>query len=124
MRETAADAGLFLLLEAFDQKDLDRAGALLMGAPAEQPPILVGLNTRDLSTLAVDESRLEALATGFPVGAPRVAESGVLDPAGAARAASLGYDLALVGTALMRDPHPAGLAAGMIAAGRAAKTDA
>lgn len=124
MRETAADAGLFLLLEAFDQEDLDRAGALLMSAPAGQPPMLVGLNTRDLSTLAVDETRLEALAHGFPHGAPRVAESGVLDPAGAARAASLGYDMVLVGTALMRAPDPAALVAGMLATGRAAKAEA
>ena len=88
------------------------------------PTLLVGLNTRDLSSLAVDESRLEDLASAFPVGAPRVAESGVLDAEDAARAASLGYDLALVGTALMRAHDSAALVREMLSAGRAARSGA
>ena len=56
----------------------------------------------------------------MPDGFPAVAESGILTPEDAARAAALGYGLALVGTALMREADPAGLAKAMIGAGRAA----
>ena len=50
----------------------------------------------------------------------RVAESGVATADDAARAARHGYDLALVGSALMSAPDPATLAGAMLAQGRAA----
>jgi len=118
MLAAAREQGLFVLLEAFDEADLDRAGALLAGLPPGG--VLVGVNTRDLRTLEVDGGRLEALAPKMPAGAPAVAESGILSPEDAARAAALGYDLALVGTALMRSAEPAALASRLIEAGRAA----
>jgi len=49
-----------------------------------------------------------------------VAESGVATAADAARVAAAGYDLALVGSALMSAEAPAQLAGAMLAAGRAA----
>jgi indole-3-glycerol phosphate synthase len=116
---TAREYGLFALLEAFDEADLERAGALLEDAPGG-PPVLVGVNTRDLRTLAVDPGRLARLAPRLPAGAPAVAESGLHDAADAAAAAALGYRLALVGTALMRAPDPGKLAADMLSAGRQA----
>jgi indole-3-glycerol phosphate synthase len=118
MIAAAREQGLFVLLEAFDEADLDRAGALL--ATTSPGEVLVGVNTRDLRTLEVDAGRLEALAPRMPEGAPAVAESGILTPGDAARAALLGYELALVGTALMRSADPAALASQLIEAGRAA----
>ena len=56
----------------------------------------------------------------LPSGVARVAESGVATAADAARVAAAGYDLALVGSALMSAADPAGLAAAMLSEGRAA----
>lgn len=78
------------------------------------------MNCRDLVTLQVVPGRLEALASRLPQGAPRVAESGVATPVDAARMAQAGYDLALVGSALMAGGEPRQLAAGMLEAARAA----
>jgi indole-3-glycerol phosphate synthase len=50
----------------------------------------------------------------------RVAESGVATAADAARAAAHGYDLALVGSALMSAPDPRALASAMLGEARAA----
>jgi indole-3-glycerol phosphate synthase len=51
---------------------------------------------------------------------PRVAESGVAGAEDAQRLGAAGYGLILVGSALMRDQDPAGLARALIEAGRAA----
>jgi len=112
MVDTAREQGMFVLLEAFDERDLARAGKLVPAS--EGPPVLAGVNTRDLRTLDVDPGRLEALARSLPPGIPGVAESGILSPEDAAAAAALGYRLVLVGTALMRSPAPGALAREMI----------
>ena len=83
-------------------------------------PLLVGINSRDLVTLKVVPGRLEELAAKLPADVPRVAESGVADAADAARLARAGYQLALVGSALMTAEDPAVLLAAMLAAGREA----
>ena len=118
MLAAAREHGLFVLLEAFDEADLERAGPCLAAGSGNGPPVLVGVNSRDLRTLAVDAGRLTRLAPRLPPGVPAVAESGLHTPADAAEAAALGYCLALVGTALMRAADPGALAAGMLAAGR------
>jgi len=110
--EAAGVSGMFVLLEAFDGPELDRAGRFL------GPDVLVGLNCRDLRSLAVEPGRLTDLAPRFPAGAVRVAESGLETPSDAARLAACGYDLALVGTALMRSADPASAVAEFVAAGR------
>ena len=114
---TAREHGLFVLLEAFDEADLERAAPHLDGW-SEAAPVLVGVNSRDLRTLAVDPARLARLAPLLPPGVPAVAESGLHTAVDAAEAAALGYRLALVGTALMRAQDPGALAAAMLAAGR------
>lgn len=124
MLAAAREQALFVLLEAFDESDLERAAALLAGGrnPGEAP-VLVGVNTRDLRTLAVDPERLARLAPRLPAGVAAVAESGLHTPADAAAAAALGYRLALVGTALMRAAEPARLVKDMLAAGRRTVTE-
>jgi indole-3-glycerol phosphate synthase len=116
--EAAAQLGLFVLLEAFDELDLKLA-AELVRAHGERAALLVGVNCRDLVTLKVVPGRLEALAPLLPRTVPRVAESGVASGADAARVAAGGYDLALVGSALMQSGDPLALAGSMLAAGRA-----
>jgi indole-3-glycerol phosphate synthase len=115
MIATAAVTRLFVLLEVFDERDLERAVRALEGAPE---PALVGVNARNLATLAVDVGRHAALAALAPPHMTRVAESGIETPDDAARVARLGYSAALVGSALMRSADPGALVAGMIAAGR------
>jgi len=111
---------LFVLLEAFDEPDLERLQEVL--ARSGGAGLLAGVNSRDLVTLQVVPSRLEQLARWLPPGIPRVAESGVASAADARRVAEAGYDLALVGSALMSGDDPAALASAMLTAARAART--
>lgn len=115
----AAETGLFVLLEAFDQDDLERAGRSARAGRDLGLRALVGLNARDLVSLTVDPHRLHRLSGSFPPGFPKVAESGLQDPDSITRAAGWGYDLGLVGTALMREADPSTAVSSMIQAGRA-----
>lgn len=117
--EAVSQLGLFALLEAFDEADLALA-AELAGQYGARAALLVGVNCRDLVTLKVVPGRLEALAPLLPRSVPRVAESGVANSLDAARLVASGYDLALVGSALMQSGDPLTLAASMLKAGRAA----
>ena len=117
--EAAGELGLFALLEAFDDADLILAAALVRTFGA-RCSLLVGVNCRDLVTLKVVPGRLESLAPLLPDSVPRVAESGVANSSDAARVAAAGYDVALVGSALMQAGDPFQLSSSMLAAGRAA----
>lgn len=116
----AVDRGLFVLLEAFDGADLSRCRARAAAWSAAAAPLLVGVNTRDLSTLQVDGGRLERLVPELPTAVPCVAESGLTQPQDARRVRRMGYRLALVGSALMASDDPGALLASMLAAGRGA----
>lgn len=116
----AAEADLFVLLEAFDAEDLERTRAVLELRPPTAAPVLVGVNARDLRTLRVDPRRQLALGRNLPSDRPCVAESGILTPEDAAAARRAGYGLALVGTALMRAEDPGQLVRALRSAGRAA----
>jgi indole-3-glycerol phosphate synthase len=118
--DTALSLGMFVLLEAFDIPDIELAHALVDSRRAQRDLLLVGVNSRDLVTLKVVPGRLDSLASALPRDVPRVAESGVATAADAARVAAAGYDLALVGSALMSAAQPAQLAGAMLAEGRAA----
>lgn len=110
MVDLAAELDMFVLLEAFDAEDLARA--------ARFKRALVGLNCRNLSTLDVDNTRFDDLASAFLGDQIRVAESGMSGPEDARRVAEMGYTLALVGSALMRCQDPGVLIADMTAAGQ------
>ena len=118
----AADRlGLFVLIEAFDEADIEIATDLVARHGGGNSKLLIGINSRDLVTLKVVPGRLEALVDRLPAGVPRVAESGVDSPEAAARLARSGYDMALIGSALMTTHDPAALLSAMIAAGRGAR---
>lgn len=121
--DCARELGLFVLLEAFDEADIERAHAIVE-SHGDAASLLVGLNCRDLDTLQVVPGRLEALAATLPTSVPRVAESGVASANDAARVAAAGYDLALVGSALMGARVPAELVRDLLVAGRGARRDA
>jgi indole-3-glycerol phosphate synthase len=115
MIEAAAALGMFTLVEAFTATDLERAVDAMAGA---RGACLLGVNARDLATLAIDESRHAELAVGAPAGIVLVAESGIATPDDAARVVRNGYGAALVGEALMRANDPASVLGAMIASGR------
>jgi indole-3-glycerol phosphate synthase len=126
--DCARTLGLFVLLEAFDEADIeamhDIIGASIQRRASQDTapslaPVLAGLNCRDLATLQIVPQRLIELAHLLPTNVPRVAESGVVSPDDAARVAKAGYEYALVGSALMQGGDPHVLAAAMLQAGRA-----
>jgi indole-3-glycerol phosphate synthase len=118
--DAALELGMFVLLEAFDPDDIELMHTLVGTRAAQRDLLLAGVNCRDLTTLAVLPGRLDELAPLLPTTVRRVAESGVATAADAARAARNGYDLALVGSALMSAANPGTLAAAMLGEARAA----
>src|SRR5207237_1184827 len=81
----AGSLGLFVLLEAFDARDIELVCELIE-AHAGASPLLAGVNCRDLATLQVLPQRLLELAPLLPARAPRVAQSGAAADAAACRA--------------------------------------
>jgi len=120
--DTALQLEMFVLLEAFDEPDIALAHELVDARAAHHDLLLVGVNSRDLTTLKVVPGRLDALGAKLPRSVKRVAESGVATAGDAARMARNGYDVALVGSALMSAPDPAALARDMLSAARKAKS--
>jgi indole-3-glycerol phosphate synthase len=118
--DCAAMLRMFVLLEAFDEEDLACARQIVTERAGRREQILVGVNARDLNTLQVVTGRLEALAAKLPAGVPHVAESGVSSGEDAAKLARAGYQLILVGSALMADDEPQALLREMLEGGRAA----
>lgn len=122
MLDCAFEHDLFVLLESFSEEDLQRTLQLLgrskIGDQAARTKFLIGVNTRDLRTLEVDPNRLKAFSTTLPKDVVAVAESGQRDAKDAARVAGWGYNMTLVGTALMRADDPKALIADMLAGGR------
>jgi indole-3-glycerol phosphate synthase len=112
MADLALGMGMFVLVEAFDEGDLDAAGVVF------DRTVLVGVNARDLDTLAVDRGRHAEMARLLPGHLPAVAESGMMSPDDVAGVAAAGYRLALVGTAVSTSGDPAGLVRRLVAAGR------
>jgi len=120
----ARESGLFVLLEGFDADDLERIPGLLPTDSASPvPPVLSGVNCRNLVSLEVDFERFATLASHLPARVPAIAESGVLGPEQIRRVARLGYSGALVGSALMRSPEPRSAVRRLLAAGRAARAE-
>ncbi len=89
--------GMDAVVEAHTADEVDRA--VTLGAP------VIGINNRDLTTLAVDLATTERLSTRVPADRVLISESGIEDRADADRLASL-VDAFLVGSALVRHPDP------------------
>lgn len=118
--DCARALGLFVLLEAFDARDLELVRELVASHTGHNL-LLAGVNCRDLDTLEVAPGRLLELSPLLPPSVPCVAESGVTSAADVREIAAAGYRLALVGSALMRGGDPRTLARTLLAAGRAAR---
>jgi len=108
--DRALEIGLEPLVEAHDEAELKRA------LPTNAR--IIGINNRDLRTLAVDTDRATRLRGLVPDDRLVVAESGVRDAATVAAWRAVGFDAALVGEALVRARDPAAAAGSFVAAGR------
>ena len=108
--DRALEIGLEPLVEAHDEAELKRA----LATNAR----IIGINNRDLRTLAVDTDRATRLRALVPDDRLVVAESGVHDAATVAAWRAIGFDAALVGEALVRAGDPAAAARSFAAAGR------
>lgn len=78
---------------------------LALGAGAR----LIGVNARDLDTLAMDPARAARVLEALPDGVCKVHLSGLATPADVARVAATNVDAALVGETLMRQDDPSEL---------------
>ena len=98
LHDLAGELGLTVLLEVHDEAETERAVAL--GTE------LVGVNARNLKTLAVDPDTFGRLAPQVPADRVLVAESGIGGPVDVKRFVGEGARAVLVGEALVRDGSP------------------
>ena len=99
LHEEARELGLTVLVEVHDEAETERAVAL--GAE------LIGVNARNLKTLAVDNDTFGRLAKLIPDDRVKVAESGISGPEDVLRFVDEGARVVLVGEALVKDGDPA-----------------
>jgi indole-3-glycerol phosphate synthase len=105
--EAVERARMHALVEVHDAAEVARA----LGAGAR----CIGINNRDLRTLRTDLATFGRLRALVPAGMVCVAESGVREPADAARLVADGADAVLVGESLMRSGDPAAACAELVA---------
>lgn len=103
--DVATDLGLTVLLEVHDEAETERAVAL--GAE------LIGVNARNLKTLAVDTDTFGRLAPLIPDDRVKVAESGIFGSDDVRAFVAQGARAVLVGEALVKDGAPRDAVAAM-----------
>ncbi len=99
LHDEARELGLTVLVEVHDEAETERAVAL--GAE------LIGVNARNLKTLAVDNDTFGRLAPMVPGDRVLVAESGISGPDDVKRFVAEGAAVVLVGEALVKEGDPA-----------------
>jgi indole-3-glycerol phosphate synthase len=99
LQARARELGLAALVEVHDEDELSRA----VDAGAR----LIGVNNRNLRTLAVDVSASGRLAKAMPRDVVPVSESGLKSRAELEELAAAGYRAFLIGERFMTDPDPA-----------------
>jgi indole-3-glycerol phosphate synthase len=99
---------LAALVEVHDDEELSRA--------VDSGARLIGVNNRNLRTLAVDVGASERLAAKLPAGVVGVSESGLQTREDLERLAAAGYRAFLIGERFMTDPDPARAIADLIGA--------
>lgn len=111
---TAAKArGLDVLVEVRDERELGHALGIATA--------VIGVNNRNLETLQLDDGVSARLLRLIPPGRIAVYESGVRDLDGVRRAAALGADAVLVGSALSVAGAPEAAARALVGVPRSAR---
>jgi indole-3-glycerol phosphate synthase len=77
-----------------------------LSAAADAGAAIIGVNNRDLRTLAVDVAASEALAAAMPAGVLRVSESGLKSASDLSRLRAHGYGAFLIGERFMTQADP------------------
>jgi indole-3-glycerol phosphate synthase len=103
----ARELNLDVLCEVHDDVELRRVIAIGAG--------IVGVNCRDLRTLAVDPATHFRLVTKLPENVLRVAESGINSPDDIRDLCAAGFQAFLIGESLMRQEDPGAALARLIA---------
>jgi len=98
LASSARNHELDVLCEVHDEEELQRA----VDAGCD----LIGINSRDLRTFAVDLDTALRLASLIPKNVVRVAESGIHSGADVARLRAAGYQAFLIGESLMKAESP------------------
>ena len=109
LRERIESLGMTALVEVHTEEEATRA----LDAGAR----VIGVNARDLRTLAVDRSTFERIAPGLPSGVVKIAESGVRGPLDLIEYAAAGADAVLVGEGLVIRSDPRAAVAELVTAG-------
>ena len=117
LHEIATALGMDALVEVHDEAELKRA----MKLPGAR---LIGINNRNLKTLAVDLKTAEHLAPMAKGDRLVVAESGLSVPADLARMARIGVSTFLIGESLMCDADVAAATRRLLARPEAVKRSA
>jgi indole-3-glycerol phosphate synthase len=104
----SARLGLAALVEVHSRRELLQA----LGAGAD----LVGVNSRNLKTLAVDLHVHDEIIHGIPAGVTPVAESGLTSAEDVIRLRASGYDAFLIGERFMTAGDPGAALGALIAA--------
>jgi indole-3-glycerol phosphate synthase len=108
LQSRAWDLGLAALVEVHDDEELARA--------IDSGARLIGVNNRNLRTLAVDVGASDRLAAKMPANVVAVSESGLQTRADLERLADSGYRAFLIGERFMTDPDPTRAIADLIGA--------
>ena len=98
LHRQASRLGLDVLVEVHSLDEL--AVAIDAGAS------IIGVNNRNLKTLAVDVHVSEVVVTRMPAGIVAVSESGLKSAADLKRLRNFGYSAFLIGERLMTEPAP------------------
>ena len=106
LQARATDLGLAALVEVHDEDELARA--------ADAGARLIGVNNRNLRTLAVDVDASYRLAGRMPADVIGVSESGLRSRADLERLSAAGYRAFLIGERFMTDADPAAAIAALI----------
>jgi indole-3-glycerol phosphate synthase len=109
LRERIESLGMTALIEVHDEDEASRA----LDAGAR----VIGVNARNLKTLAVDRSVFERIAPGLPSEIVKIAESGVRDAHDLITYAAAGADAVLVGEGLVTSGNPRQAVADLVTAG-------
>jgi indole-3-glycerol phosphate synthase len=110
LQAKARELGLAALVEVHDDEELQRAG--------DAGARVIGVNNRNLRTLAVDVDASYRLVARMPRGVVAVSESGLQSRDDLERLSAAGYHAFLIGERFMTDPDPAAALTALIGAGR------